>query len=332
MDAKLIVVGGKADRRAVKLKLPTVIGRSREADLTVPHPMISRQHCKLYEVDGLLMVRDLDSLNGVFLADQRVSESPLRPDDEFTVGPLTFRAAYTYQGDPATVPAPKIVEPEEPEPEEPQLFSAGVDDETPFDPTFAAAGGMEPPPDFLSLQQRNTDSPAEEVLDFSTWGDTPAKQSSAEEIEEVDIEEVSEIEIVEDEEEEEPEPTPPPPFNDTQLPDPQLPDPQLTDTQPTAKEAPDAETPDAAAWEAVQVAAAEDLVRGGKPKPPSKKRRWALGGSKQKDQPEPQQPQAAASTPAPKPPTPPSPPAKKQQTTAPKSEDDELNEFFKGLS
>ena len=64
MDAKLVIVGGKANKGPISLKLPTVIGRSREADLTVAHPMISRQHCRLFEVDGLLKIRDLGSLNG----------------------------------------------------------------------------------------------------------------------------------------------------------------------------------------------------------------------------------------------------------------------------
>ncbi|MFH1265802.1 MAG: FHA domain-containing protein, partial [Planctomycetota bacterium] len=64
MDAKLVIVGGKANKSQVSVKLPTVIGRSREADLTVAHPMISRKHCELYEVDGLVRIRDLGSLNG----------------------------------------------------------------------------------------------------------------------------------------------------------------------------------------------------------------------------------------------------------------------------
>ncbi len=55
-EAKLIVVGGKASKRDVALELPTTIGRSRQADLTVAHAMVSRQHCELFEED----VCDLD--------------------------------------------------------------------------------------------------------------------------------------------------------------------------------------------------------------------------------------------------------------------------------
>jgi pSer/pThr/pTyr-binding forkhead associated (FHA) protein len=48
MEAKLVITKGKANKAEVKLKLPTTIGRSREADLTIAHPMVSRQHCQLF--------------------------------------------------------------------------------------------------------------------------------------------------------------------------------------------------------------------------------------------------------------------------------------------
>ena len=104
MQAKLVIVSGKANKRDVLLKLPTVIGRSREADLTVAHPMVSRKHCELFEVDGLLKIRDLGSLNGTLVAGERIKETELRPEDEFTVGPLTFRVEYDYAGEIAAAP------------------------------------------------------------------------------------------------------------------------------------------------------------------------------------------------------------------------------------
>jgi predicted component of type VI protein secretion system len=104
MEAKLIVVSGKTNRAEVALKLPTTIGRSRQATLTVAHPMISRQHCEIYERDGLLMLRDLGSLNGVLLEGKRVTEAPLPPGTEFVVGPLTLRVEYQYAGDLAALP------------------------------------------------------------------------------------------------------------------------------------------------------------------------------------------------------------------------------------
>jgi predicted component of type VI protein secretion system len=110
MEAELIVIKGKATKAAIPLKLPTIIGRSRKADLTVAHPMVSRRHCEVFEADGLLMVRDLDSLNGTLVTGRRVKKSPLPPDSELTIGPLTFRAHYQYAGDLSQLPAAELAE------------------------------------------------------------------------------------------------------------------------------------------------------------------------------------------------------------------------------
>ncbi|MEA1950458.1 MAG: FHA domain-containing protein [Planctomycetota bacterium] len=104
LEAKLTVVGGKASKRTVALQLPTSIGRSRDADLTVPHPQISRKHCELVEADGLILVRDAGSLNGTYVNSHRVKEASLPPDATFSIGPLTFRVRYQYDGDPSDLP------------------------------------------------------------------------------------------------------------------------------------------------------------------------------------------------------------------------------------
>ena len=52
------------------------------------------------------MLRDLGSLNGTMVGGRRVKEAPLPPQAEFTIGPLTFRAEYQYEGDLSKLPAP----------------------------------------------------------------------------------------------------------------------------------------------------------------------------------------------------------------------------------
>ena len=100
MDAKLVVVGGDAKTKEVNLRLPAVIGPGREATLTLPHPLVSRQHCELLESpNGTLMIRDLGSLNGTFINNQRITEQELPPGELLTVGTVTFRAVYEVQGD-----------------------------------------------------------------------------------------------------------------------------------------------------------------------------------------------------------------------------------------
>lgn len=99
MEAKLVVVGGKANKAEVKLKLPAVLGRGRDADLTVAHATVSRHHCLIYELEGALVVRDNGSLNGTVVDGQRVQEALLKPGQSLTIGPLTFRAEYEHHGD-----------------------------------------------------------------------------------------------------------------------------------------------------------------------------------------------------------------------------------------
>lgn len=66
------------------------IGRGREAKLTLAHALVSRIHCELYEVDGVLCIRDLGSLNGTYVGDVRVTEAALESGDILSVGAFQF--------------------------------------------------------------------------------------------------------------------------------------------------------------------------------------------------------------------------------------------------
>lgn len=95
LKVTLRIVGGDAKTTEINLKLPTTIGRAREATLTLPHPLVSRQHCELFEKDGMLYVKDLGSTNGTFVDNQKIEEETLlNPEQLLTVGNVTFRAIY----------------------------------------------------------------------------------------------------------------------------------------------------------------------------------------------------------------------------------------------
>jgi predicted component of type VI protein secretion system len=97
LSAKLVVVGGEVKSAEIKLRLPSTIGRGRGATIMLPHPLVSRQHCELFETNGRLMVRDLGSLNGTFVNNERISEAALPPGELLTVGAVTFRAVYSVR-------------------------------------------------------------------------------------------------------------------------------------------------------------------------------------------------------------------------------------------
>jgi hypothetical protein len=90
VDGRAMLVGG--GRRTVLSGSRFVIGRSRDADLTLDDPNVSRRHAELRKEDGSWVVADLASTNGVKVNGRRVAEHRLMPGDEITVGleTLTF--------------------------------------------------------------------------------------------------------------------------------------------------------------------------------------------------------------------------------------------------
>ncbi|MEK6238113.1 MAG: FHA domain-containing protein [Planctomycetales bacterium] len=100
MRAKLCVVEGQASRPEIELlEFPLKIGRTRAADLPIAHPLISREHCEIHEIDGALVVRDNGSANGTYINDEPILEEILKPGDRLRVGPLTFVAVYQLPGE-----------------------------------------------------------------------------------------------------------------------------------------------------------------------------------------------------------------------------------------
>ena len=79
--------------------LPLVFGRGREVGLTLASPLVSRRHCEVYEADGKICVRDLESLNGTFVGEDRVSDIALSTGDLLTVGAATFEVVLEAEND-----------------------------------------------------------------------------------------------------------------------------------------------------------------------------------------------------------------------------------------
>jgi len=69
-----------------------LVGRSRECDIRIDDPNVSRRHCELRRQDGGWVIVDLNSTNGVKVNGRRVDQAHLSPGDEITLGltRLTF--------------------------------------------------------------------------------------------------------------------------------------------------------------------------------------------------------------------------------------------------
>jgi hypothetical protein len=79
-------------RRNVLSGSRVVVGRSREADIVISDPNISRRHAELRRGDEGWQIVDLGSTNGIKVNGRRVDQQALRGGDQITVGvtDLTF--------------------------------------------------------------------------------------------------------------------------------------------------------------------------------------------------------------------------------------------------
>ena len=83
-----------------------LLGRHPECDIQIDSRKISRRHCCISQVNDYLVVRDLDSTNGICINGVRVIEGKLRTGDELTVGSTRYRVSWEEAvGRPARVRA-----------------------------------------------------------------------------------------------------------------------------------------------------------------------------------------------------------------------------------
>lgn len=86
----LRVGGVTVSRREITAE--AVMGRSSDCNLCVADASVSRRHCVFAPTpDGGWVVRDLGSLNGLFLRGAKVAEAELSDGDEVRVGAVVVR-------------------------------------------------------------------------------------------------------------------------------------------------------------------------------------------------------------------------------------------------
>ncbi len=63
-----------------------VVGRSDSVDITIKHPKMSRHHLLLYSEEGKWKAKDLDTPNGTYRSEERITEVELRDADSLFLG------------------------------------------------------------------------------------------------------------------------------------------------------------------------------------------------------------------------------------------------------
>jgi len=109
MKAKLICENSEAPKREIILgRLPVMVGRSVDADVHLSDHWVSRHHCLIDGIEGMLVVRDLGSRNGTFVNGLGITEAPMMPGDKLTIGRTSFAVDYRR----STTKSPMSVEDE----------------------------------------------------------------------------------------------------------------------------------------------------------------------------------------------------------------------------
>ena len=84
---RLIIVSGVLLGHQIELgETPVTIGRSSECTIALPHPSVSRQHCRIWRENGRYRIEDLGSTNRTFLNGEVVTRADLRDGDQISVG------------------------------------------------------------------------------------------------------------------------------------------------------------------------------------------------------------------------------------------------------
>jgi two-component system, cell cycle response regulator len=82
----VVIVGADIGRRIPLLADETILGRAETAHVVLDLENVSRSHASLSRCEGGWLLRDLDSTNGTYVNDERVSEHVLRDGDQLQVG------------------------------------------------------------------------------------------------------------------------------------------------------------------------------------------------------------------------------------------------------
>ncbi|MBP6215775.1 MAG: diguanylate cyclase [Luteimonas sp.] len=86
-SACVVVIHGEGlGRRVDIVDAPVLVGRSQEADLSIAHRSVSRQHCRIWRDGDDYRIRDLGATNRTRLNDAAIDEAVLSDGDHVVIG------------------------------------------------------------------------------------------------------------------------------------------------------------------------------------------------------------------------------------------------------
>ncbi len=90
--AKLVLLSSGMTGRTHELKVDkTTIGRLEDNTFQIAEPSVSSHHCEILQRGSDLVVKDLNSTNGTFIGNEKVSESVLKSGQILRLGQIEMR-------------------------------------------------------------------------------------------------------------------------------------------------------------------------------------------------------------------------------------------------
>ena len=84
------IFGPPLDMSFAERALPIIIGRGKQADVSIDDRWVSRVHCQLEALDGRLFLRDLESKHGTHVNECRLQSAELLDGDRIEIGLTTI--------------------------------------------------------------------------------------------------------------------------------------------------------------------------------------------------------------------------------------------------
>jgi len=91
-SASIVIVKGYAEGMEYPITGEyTVIGRDKDADITVKDSLVSRRHVAIIYHEGEFTIKDLESTNGTMMNGNMIELASLRHRDKFRIGDTTIQ-------------------------------------------------------------------------------------------------------------------------------------------------------------------------------------------------------------------------------------------------
>ena len=82
-----------------KMRAITIGRSSKESDVAIAHPTISRKHAQLIIYSKSIMLYDCASSNGTYINDEKVNKKTIKPGDRITFGEVEYFLCYASEED-----------------------------------------------------------------------------------------------------------------------------------------------------------------------------------------------------------------------------------------